>query len=145
MLTLPLQKDTRACTNRSNRMNPSHPIPYSASLNCRGCHASKCFEHILETSVHSATAILSVDSDATHEIWHQHHKGSKAKYKSTLPGLLKAIRAGTSWDLGDRLVHAATHYPIARPLSENTKMGFYDRRLRMFSAVSLSFVSMICP
>jgi hypothetical protein len=94
---------------------------------CRGCHANRCYEHILLTyQIHSAQAIQAYVADATSARWHALHREVKSAYAHSFPQLRAAIRDGSEYKLSHRLVYYASNFASTTPLNQAVTLGFYD-------------------
>jgi hypothetical protein len=122
----PFQRAKRACTPRGGQ--PSHQVDGYALLNCKSCHASKCYQHILSTlNIHSSQAILVYyTTESSSEAWHQHHIDLKHDYSESYPRLLSNMLSGDYHPLNHRLTYFAHRFSAADPVNRNTARGFYD-------------------
>ena len=107
---------------------PSHQVDEHALLTCNGCHASKCYRHILSTfHVHSSQAALVYYTiQSPRDTWHQHHLDLKHDYFASYPRLLSSMHTGSYHPLEHRLAYFALHFLAGDPISKNTAKGFYD-------------------
>lgn len=121
-----IQGITRTCTVRKGQ--PSHQVDGHALINCKNCHASRCFQHILSTlNIHSSQAVLVYYStESPSEAWHKHHIDLKHDYLESYPRLLSNMLTGSYHPLNHRLAYFAHHFSTADPVSGNTMRGFYD-------------------
>lgn len=114
----------------------SHPVHYTAQLRCEGCHAGMCFECALQLGIHSAEAITVHQLDASHHLWHERHKDTKA-FTGALPQVLQAEKDGIRCNLRHKLVVTARKFSTCMPSnSEFTKPGWYDKFIQTSSVSS---------
>jgi hypothetical protein len=125
-------KRGRTCTPRRGGER-SHTMPPYFLVNCKKCHAAKCFRHILDMNVHSSEAILAVAADPSGIVWHQLHQNARQR---DLPShWIQRQPVG----LAERLVFFASNFSSTSPVNGETSIGFYDgqdlRVWRVFSGV----------
>lgn len=122
----PFQEAKRTCTIRNGQ--PSHQVDGYALLNCKNCHASKCYQHILSTlNIHSSQAILVYYmTESSSDAWHKYHVELKHSYLESYPQLLSNMVSGSYHPLNHRLTYFALHFTATDPVSRNTERGFYD-------------------
>ncbi|KAF9642261.1 hypothetical protein BDM02DRAFT_3273532 [Thelephora ganbajun] len=113
-------KKGKTCTPRGGK--PSHPSPPIYLVNCKKCHAAKCFLHILQGSVHASEALLANAVDSGSTIWHKRHQ--EARERDTLP--LARLSLVHELDPSDRRVFFARYFSTASPLEPGMRIGFYD-------------------
>lgn len=125
--------EQRACTTRTA---PSHSVPKYSVIRCRGCHANRCYKHILSTyHAHSAKALSASLADTTSIRWHNLHQETKDSYTRGYPQLRAAVRSGSSCALSDRLAYYASNFGSATPLNQAVTLGFYDASLDEINTV----------
>ena len=137
----PFQGAVRTCSTRKGQQR-SHQTHCYALLNCKNCHASKCYEHILSTlNIHSAQAILVYyTTDSPSEAWHKHHVDLRQDYSKSYPRLLSNMLSGNHHPLNHRLAYFAHHFSTADPINKNTLRGFYDE-----GEIAVRQFSSLCP
>lgn len=109
-------------------------MPHDAGLNCKGCHHSKCFTHILEYhKVHAADALLLAASDKTpnHQKYHANHVSKSTTYKDQLPTLELNQTKGTGHTGYSQLVFNALNYSRCVPVrhAQYLRAGWYDNHV----------------
>jgi len=112
---------TRMCTPRQRR--PSHQAFLGTYIECRGCHAAKCFLHILEGHIHASEAILFVASDREGVAWHNFHQTAKNREIRVVPEQFPICHPPS---LRTRLVYYASNFARLLPVKSWMKSGFYD-------------------
>ncbi|KAF9777832.1 hypothetical protein BJ322DRAFT_1114761 [Thelephora terrestris] len=106
---------------------PSHRVPKSLIINCQGCHANRCYKHVLSTyHIHSAQALRAVRADTTSTLWHNLHKEMKSTYPKNYLQLKAAVKNGLKYPLVNRLAFYASNFAPAAPLNQAVALGFYD-------------------
>ncbi|KAF9790994.1 hypothetical protein BJ322DRAFT_419660 [Thelephora terrestris] len=132
---------TRTCTIRKGQR--SHTTQGYALLNCKNCHASRCYEHILSTlNIHSAQAILVYyTAQSPSEAWHKHHVDLRQDYLKSYSTLLSNMLSGSYHPLNHRLAYFAHHFSATDPVSKNTLRGFYDGDMIAVSKFSPSYLT----
>lgn len=108
----------RTCTLRNGR--PSHTVPSNSLINCKMCHAAKCFRHVLRGNVHSAEVLLANAADPNSTIWHQLHKTARQRNVPTLEPWEQPV------GMAERLVFFASNFSSTSPANSETSVGFYD-------------------
>ena len=108
------------CTLRGKR--PSHTAPHNSLINCRRCHAAKCFWHALDGNVHSSEALLASRADPNNTTWHQLHQAARRR---DIPSLQTW---GQPVGMAERLVFFASNFSSTSPVNSETSVGFYDGR-----------------
>lgn len=106
------------CTPRGGES--SHTMSPNALINCKKCHAAKCFRHILNGSVHSSEALLAVSADSCGTTWHQLHKTARRR------DLPSHWTQGQPVGHAERLVFFALGFLSTSPVNGETSLGFYD-------------------
>ncbi|EMD37724.1 hypothetical protein CERSUDRAFT_114359 [Gelatoporia subvermispora B] len=102
-----------------------HRVPFIYTVYCASCHASRCWEHILQGGMHVAEGLLLYASNQG--LWHQRHRDCRAEFEKALPAVEEAEREGAYSDLRLRLVKAAQRYRNCRPINATfTQVGWYD-------------------
>jgi hypothetical protein len=109
------------CTLRQHR--PSHQAPHGTYVTCKGCHAAKCFAHILEGCVHASEAILAAVSDSDSTTWHRLHQEAKNRQIQVVFG---PSAIGGVPPLRIRLVYYASNFACSSPAKSWMMSGFYD-------------------
>lgn len=109
------------CTPRQKR--PSHQVSQGTYVECKGCHAAKCFMHILEGHVHASEAILSAASDPGGIAWHDFHQKAKNRQIRVAS---EQFPIGTPPTLRTRLVYYAENFAHLLPVKSWMTSGFYD-------------------
>jgi len=137
-LTHPPQK-TRMCTPRQQR--PSHQTPHGAYINCKGCHAAKCFNHILDGCVHASEAILAASADPESTTWHGLHQVAKNRQIRVVPG---PSGTGGVPQLRIRLVYYALNFACSHPPKSWMTSGFYDVPAASIIVLSDSCLAHVC-
>ena len=128
------QGNLRACTPRTR---PSHRVPELSHINCKLCHAGRCYKHILSTyNDHSSEALLASLADNTSKEWHTLHQLKKEAYGGNYAWIKTMIRTGLPVSLTDRLVYFASNFSSIMPINHAVSPGFYDPA----EVVSLSVV-----
>lgn len=98
-------------------------------MRCKGCHASRCFKHLLLEGVHSAEAILLAADKGNVQYWHERHL---AKTKAYVAARDKALEEADRFGIAvpsfkDKLASLAIQFRSCRPANESfTKPGWYD-------------------
>lgn len=113
------QKGKTCTPRRGMSSHPSHPV---SLVNCKKCHAAKCFLHILQGSVHASEALLANAVDSGSAIWHKRHQ--EARERTIRP--LKSLPLVHELEAPDRRVFFARHFSSASPLEPGMRVGFYD-------------------
>lgn len=116
-----LDQKPRMCTPRQHR--PSHQALHGTYITCKGCHAAKCFTHILEGSVHASEAILAATADSESVMWHKLHQIAKDRRVEVVLG---SLAVGGVLPLRSRLVYYAANFSCSSPIKSSMKSGFYD-------------------
>lgn len=118
------QSVNRAC---SIQPDPSHRVPKFSVINCQGCHANRCYGHILTTyHIHSVEALRTSLADITSALWHNLHRQRRNAYTKEYPQLRAAIGNGSSYPLVHRLAYYASNFAPFKPLNQAVTLGFYD-------------------
>jgi hypothetical protein len=127
------------------RMGLSHPVLLPSTLDCKKCHCSKCFLHILKMyRVHSIEALLQHERDDTHQTYHDYHRNSKLNYMTELPSLLESQRQGSPPNFPYQRVLAALTYQSCKPInSAYMGLGWYDMSAQMHPV--RNSVLVFCP
>jgi hypothetical protein len=118
-------------------------------VNCKGCHASRCYKHILSTySIHSSVALIAHLADDASATWHTIHRDVRDEYGRDYPLLKAAIRHGRPYPRGHRFAYYASEFAVATPINEATCLGFYDAGVpenRDVSPITFSCPRLIVP
>lgn len=123
-LNVHLQGNARACTLRTR---PSHRVPEPTLINCKFCHAGRCYKHILSTyNVHSSEALLVSLADNTGKTWHALHQSKRDAYGENYAWIKTMVRMGSPASLTDRLVYFASNFSSTTPINQAVSPGFYD-------------------
>lgn len=93
----------------------------SSLINCKKCHAAKCFRHILSGNVHSSEALLASAADSDSTTWHQIHQIARQR---SVPSRLQEEPVG----MAERLVYFASNFSSTLPVGSEASVGFYDGR-----------------
>ncbi|KAL5529720.1 hypothetical protein ACEPAG_5705 [Sanghuangporus baumii] len=110
----------------------THDVPAAGAINCKKCHAARCFKHILDYGFHVADALKLLLSDASHETWHSKHtKISRKIWAAKTADVLKAEEMGEPCDMRVALVLYAEKFTSCRPTSNKVKYGWYDTAFRL--------------
>lgn len=128
-LTRLVQKG-KTCTPRGGK--PSHPSSHISLVNCKKCHAAKCFFHILQGSVHASEALLANTMESGSAAWHKRHQ--EARERNVLP--LASLPLVHKLDTLDRRVFFAWHFSSTSPFEAGMCTGFYDVPLQDPPSVS---------
>ncbi|KAF9454665.1 hypothetical protein P691DRAFT_656001 [Macrolepiota fuliginosa MF-IS2] len=122
-------KDIRL--SRSCRMaGDSHPVPADWALNCKKCHAAKCFPHLLEGfRMHSMRALLLQEQDTSHILYHSRHIERFSEYDDSKEALLVAQEEGEVYpDFNVHMVYQSLTFQICQPVNNtHASLGWYDR------------------
>lgn len=110
----------RTCTPRNGQR--SHMVSPNSLINCKKCHAAKCFRHILNSNVHSSEALLANAADSDSTIWHQLHLA--ARQRDVPSRLTQRQPVG----IAEQLVFFAVNFSSTSPVNGETSVGFYDGR-----------------
>jgi len=110
----------RTCTLRNGR--PSHTAPPNSLINCKRCHAAKCFRHTLSGKVHSSEVLLASAADTDDTTWHRLHQSARRRNVPSLQTWGQPI------GMAERLVFFASNFSSTSPLNSETSIGFYDGR-----------------
>lgn len=131
----------------SIQLAPSHRVSKFSVINCRGCHANRCYKHILSNyHVHPAQALKADLADPTSTLWHNLHKEMRDTYAKNYPQLRVAVRAGSNYPLVHRLVYYASNFAPTAPLNQAVTVGFYDTPDNTVSVPSfLDRAMYVCP
>lgn len=89
-------------------------------INCRKCHAAKCFSHILQAQVHSSEALLANAADSNSNLWHQFHQTARQRDPVSSDDPMMLLNNA------ERLVFCAIKFPNGLALGSSTSAGFYD-------------------
>ena len=117
------QGDSWTCTLRTR---PSHRVPELTLINCKLCHAGRCYKHILSTyNIHSSGALLARLADGTSKTWHSLHQARRDAYTENYAWIKEMIWTGSPAPLADRLVYFASNFS-ATPVNRALSAGFYD-------------------
>lgn len=118
-----LQRGVRSCSLGGKDTN--HEVPFSWALDCKKCHRSRCFNHILtKQKIHAADALITHIDDATH---HLHHIESSMEYKVGIDAFMLSQKEGTKPNLRHQRVYNALTYPICKPFNPAfMSLGYYD-------------------
>lgn len=110
-----------------------HAVPCSWVLNCKKCHRSRCFTHILMSQkLHAADAFLIHASDLSHEEHHRNHRSSLQKYEEGKDEFFRTQRMGSKPDLKQQRVHLAEQYHTCKPINSTfTQAGWYDVHVQL--------------
>ncbi|KAL5489802.1 hypothetical protein ACEPAI_4634 [Sanghuangporus weigelae] len=109
-----------------------HNVPAAGAINCKKCHAARCFKHILKCGSYVADALMLQLSDGTHEEWHSKHtKTSKKVWAAKTVDALKAEEIGGPCDMRVALVLYAEKFTSCRPMCNKVKYGWYDTVFRL--------------
>ena len=96
-------------------------------MNCKGCHANRCYKHILSTySIHSSTALIAHLADGNSATWHRVHRDIRDEYAKEYPLLKTAIKHGMPYPQRHRLAYYASEFSANTPVNKATRLGFYD-------------------
>ena len=118
-------------------------------MNCKGCHASRCYKHILSTySIHSSVALTAHLADDGSAIWHSVHRDVRDEYAKEYPRLKVAVKHGMPYPRHHRLAYYASEFAVKTPISEATRLGFYDAGVpenRDVSSTPFSCANLIVP
>ncbi|KNZ78408.1 hypothetical protein J132_00771 [Termitomyces sp. J132] len=115
----------------------SHLVPCSWVLNCKKCHRSRCFKHILMSQkLHSADALLIHASDSSHEEHHRHHGSSLQNYDEGSDRFFQTQRMGSKPDFTQQRAHLAEQYHTCKPLnSAFIQAGWYDVHVQLVPTI----------
>lgn len=130
MLDVLIQKGI-TCTPRGGLS--SHQAPPDYLVNCKKCHAAKCFAHILGSSVHASEALLANAADSTGAVWHKRHQEARKRKISPVASLPRI----QEFDSLYRRAFFAQHFSSTSPLEPSMRVGFYDTPLQ--GSLSVSF------
>ena len=108
----------RTCTLRGGK--PSHVVSSNSLINCKKCHAAKCFRHILEGNVHSSEALLANAADQDSTIWHKLHKNARQR---TIPSHDPQRQSAA---ITEQLVSFSLNFSSISPVNSEMSAGFYD-------------------
>ena len=103
----------------------SHPSSPISLVNCKKCHAAKCFLHILGGFVHASEAILASAAESGSAVWHKRHQEARARKEHPVAFLLSVC----DLNVLERRVFFARHFSSALPLKPGMQLGFYDTHL----------------
>ncbi|KAL5511133.1 hypothetical protein ACEPAH_4348 [Sanghuangporus vaninii] len=110
----------------------THNVPAAGAINCKKCHAARCFKHILKCGFYVADALMLQLSDGTHEAWHSKHaKFSKKAWAAKTVDALEAEEMGGPCDMRVALVLYSEKFTSRRPMSNKVKYGWYDTMFRL--------------
>ena len=119
-----LQGDSRTYTPRIQR---SHRVSALSIINCKLCHANRCYKHILSTyNIHLSGALLSSLADITCKGWHALHQTRRDTYGENYAQIKTLIRTGSPASFADRLVYFASNFSPTTPVNSALSPGFYD-------------------
>ncbi|KAF9642821.1 hypothetical protein BDM02DRAFT_3192626 [Thelephora ganbajun] len=108
----------RTCTPRSGQR--SHMAPPNFLINCKKCHAAKCFRHLLGGNIHSSEALLASVADSDSTIWHQLHLAARQR------NVPSCWVQGQSIGIAEQLAFFALNFSSTSPVNGETSVGFYD-------------------
>lgn len=96
-------------------------------MNCDGCHAKRCYKHILSTySIHSSTALIMNIVNRSGGTWHAFHQAFKDTFAKDYTQLKVAVKYGMAYPLDHRIAYYATEFAVAAPVNKAVRPGFYD-------------------
>lgn len=125
-----LSQKGKTCTPRGGK--PSHPSAPTFLVNCKKCHAAKCFSHILGGLAHASEALLANAADSESTAWHKLHQEARERKEhpvTSLP-LVHGLNAL------DRRVFFGRHFLSTTPLQSDMQLGFYDISTQYTTSVS---------
>ena len=129
-----LSQKGKMCTPRGGK--PSHSSPPVSLVNCKKCHAAKCFSHVLGGLVHTSEALLASTADSGNMVWHKRHQEARERKEHQVASLPLVHEL----DVLDRRVFFGQHFSSASPLRSDMQLGFYDTSIQHTTLVSPSSV-----
>ncbi|KAL0946647.1 hypothetical protein HGRIS_012841 [Hohenbuehelia grisea] len=122
---------SRACRFRGS--SESHAVPPSEALNCKQCHSSQCFMHLLDDEkIHITQALFLHGEDKEHLAYHTAQRQGKHDFERSSTALILASKQGSSPPRSHQLVQLALMYKTCKPINVRCmKTGFYDDRVEM--------------
>ena len=119
----------KTCTLRGKKAHgkdqTSHLSPPISLVNCKKCHAAKCFLHILGGSVHASEVILASAAEPGSAVWHKRHQEARERKEHPVTDLSSVF----DLDVQERRVFFARHFSSTSPLKPSMHLGFYDTPL----------------
>ena len=109
---------SRTCTPRGGEQ--SHTITPISLINCKKCHAAKCFQHILNGKVHCSEALLANAADQDSTIWHQIHQTARQRDIQSCGTQAQPL------GIAEQLTFFASNFSSVSPIRSETSVGFYD-------------------
>ena len=97
-------------------------MPSNSVINCKKCHAAKCFQHILNGNVHSSEALLATVADSDSTAWHQLHLNARQR------NVPSRRTSAPTVDVVEQLAFFALNFSSTSPVNGETSAGFYDGR-----------------
>lgn len=108
-------------------MKPSHRVPEFEVVHCHGCHARRCYKHILSTyCIHSSVALAINHVNRSGDTWHGFHQAFKDTYAKDYTQLKVAVKHGIGYPLDRRLAYYASTFASTTPINKAVRLGFYD-------------------
>ena len=123
----------RTCTPRGGKN--SHMMPPDSLINCKKCHAAKCFRHILNGKVHSSEALLANAADSDSTAWHQLHL--TARHRDVPSRMTQRQPIG----IAEQFVFFALNFSSTSPENGETSVGFYDRHDFQVRPLSVAYMN----
>lgn len=133
-MVLPTSQGTRMCMTRTK---PSHRVAEDTVVHCSGCHAKRCYKHILSTyTIHSSLALMVHHVHHSSNTWHCFHQDFKDAYAKEYAKLKMAVKHGMEYPLSHLLAYYASEFVPAAPINKAVKLGFYDIAISSDDGVS---------
>lgn len=109
-------------------------------MQCDGCHAKRCYKHILSTySIHSSVALTANHVNRGSGTWHSIHQACKDAYAKQYTQLKVAVKHGIGHPLDHRLAFYASAFASTTPINKAVRSGFYDAAVSDKKKVSFGF------
>lgn len=115
--------------------HPAHTPEIVTLVQCKDCHRTTCFTHLLQSYTHAVEALLICGGDSISRNgrdgrtdkpvgrWHKWHSNAKGRFKSA-----NAPGSEETNHLLFRLLRAAQAFTHYRPVDDSrTLLGWYDQ------------------
>ncbi|TFK30125.1 hypothetical protein FA15DRAFT_609251 [Coprinopsis marcescibilis] len=100
------------------------------ALNCKACHHSRCFKHLLDKGKMHAVEAVSIwaeDSSRGHKTYHKYHREAEEQYDEYNDAIVVSQKTGSQGPIDMLRVYNALKYRTCRPWCHSSSVeGFYD-------------------
>ena len=108
-------------------MTDRHRTHSLSGVPCGPCHSGRCYNHWIESGLHTTELFRIRAIAATHPLLHELHIRSNEQIQAAYAPVVAAEKDGGACDMAVKLAYLATKYRNCHPSGQSLRFGWYDR------------------